>query len=334
MHSEELRRYLDGVEGNLQGPGKRDVLREIESHLYDRAEALAAARGEAPGPEDFRRAMEELGDPSELAVSYSGERNLVTPKEYAAYWYLVLLVFAVHLTMLFLAVVTRTRFNFFPFNVLPPKAMEAPAETFLLASLGVQAFLFDAGLVLMAFFLLRKTIRRVELPNLTFRVETGRRASLFRAAFALALGVCLGVANVRDNFFSVKLPPGGTEGIHTLFLPPFNHALPYILAFLSLAFVKDILYAFLGERTATVAVDLATWIGGVALCVLLFARDPIAGLPGDFPLDDVRLTVFNSVMARLLGFFFIVMAAIFAARAVKRFLRLLQLWGEQDAVRT
>jgi hypothetical protein len=327
MHSEELRRYLDGVEGNLQGPGKADVLREIESHLYDRAEALARARGTEPTVEDFRRAMEELGDPSELAVSYSGERNLVTPKEYAAYWYLVLLVFAVHLTMLFLAVVTRTRFSFFPFNVLPQKAMEAPAETFLLASLGVQAFLFDAGLVLMAFYLLRKTIRRVELPNLTFRVETGRRASLFRAAFAVALGVCLGVENVRDNLFAIVLERGDPLTYHSLFLPPFERVLPFILAFLCLAVLKDVFYAFLGERAFTVAVDLVTWIAGVALCGLLYARDPIAGLPADFPRES---TLFNAVLGRLLGFFFIVLAAIFAGRAVKRFVRLLQIWGQKE----
>ena len=329
MNSEELRRYLDGVEGNLQGPGKADVLREIESHLYDRAEALARARGEEPGDADFRRAMEELGDPSDLAVSYSGERSLVAPKEYAAYWYLVLLVFAIHLTMLFLAVATRTQFNFFPFNVLPQKAMEGPAETFLLVSLGVQALLFDAGLVLMAFFLLRKTIRRVELPNLTFRVESGRRASLFRATFALAMALGLGIPNVRNNVFRIVLPPGAPSDYHTLFLPPFHDILPFLLAFLAIAFVKDVLYALLGERVLTVAVDLATWFAGVGLCVLLFSRDSIAGLPPDFPLEDTRLTLFNAVMARLLGFFYICLAAIFAARAVKRFLRLGQLWGER-----
>jgi len=327
MHSEELRRYLDGVEGNLHGPGKGDVLREIESHILDRAEALARARGEPPGMEDYRRAMEELGDPSELAVSYSGVRTLVAPKEYAAYWYLVLLTFAVHVTMLFLAVVTRTRFSFFPFNVLPQKAMEAPAETFLLASLGAQAFLFDAGLVLMAFYLLRRTIRRVDLPNLTFRVETGLRASLFRAAFAVALGVCLGVENVRDNLFTIVLERGDPSAYHSIFLPPFERVLPFILGFLCLAVVKDLLYAFLGERTSTVAVDLSTWIAGVALCGLLYASDPIAGLPPDFPRES---TLFNAVLGRLLGFFFIVLAAIFAARAVKRFLRLLQIWGEKQ----
>ena len=41
MQNEDLRRYLDRVEGNLRGPGKADILREIESHIWDRAEALA-----------------------------------------------------------------------------------------------------------------------------------------------------------------------------------------------------------------------------------------------------------------------------------------------------
>jgi hypothetical protein len=332
MHSEELRRYLDRVEGNLQGPGKGDILREIESHILDRAEALAAARGSEPGDDDLLRAMEELGDPSELAVSYSGERHLVTPKEYAAYWYLTLLVFAVHVTMLFLAVVTRTRFNFFPFNVLPPRALEGAGETFLLFSLGVQAFLFDAGFVLMAFFLLRKTIRRVELPTLTFRVESSRRPSLFRAAFALALGVLLGVPNVRDYFFTVKISTDPSD-YYTLFLPGFGEVLPYLIAFLALSLVKDVLYAFLGERVATVALDLFTWICGVGVCVLLFASESVVGLPADFPVEKEKFILFNAVMGRLVGFFVIVIAALFAARAVKRITRLRQLWGEKDTAR-
>lgn len=329
MPNEELRRYLDGVEGNLQGPGKGDILREIESHIWDRAEALAAAKGGEPGEAELRRAMEELGDPSDLAVSYSGERHLVSPKEYAAYWYLVLLVFAVHFTVLFLAVVTRTGFSFFPFNVLPPRAAEGPSEALLLVSLGLQALFFDAGLVLMVFFFLRKTIRRVELPNLTFRVETSRRASLFRATFALALALLLGIENVRDLYIKVKV-----DGeLHTLFLPPFGDALPFILVFLAVAFVKDVLYAVFGERTWTVAADFATWIVGVALCIFLYSRDPVVGLPPDFPIEVWRITLFNSVMGTLSGFFFIVLAAIFAARAVKRFLRLRQLWGEKDTAR-
>jgi hypothetical protein len=329
MPSEELRRYLDAVEGNLQGAGKGDILREIESHVWDRAEALAAARGAEPGEEDLRRAMEELGDPSELAVSYSGERHLVSPKEYAAYWYLVLLVFAVHFTVLFLAVVTRTRFSFFPFNVLPPRAMETGTEALLLVSLGLQALFFDAGLVLMVFFILRKTIRRVELPNLTFRVETSRRASLFRATFALALALLLGIENVRDLYIRVKVD----SELHTLFLPAFSEALPLILVFLALAFVKDVIYAFVGERTWTVALDCLAWIAGVALCIFLYSRTPLVGLPPDFPIEEWRITLFNSAMATLAGSFFIVLAAIFAARAVKRILRLRQLWGEKDTAR-
>jgi hypothetical protein len=332
MPDPDLRSYLDRVEGNLQGPGKGDILREIESHIWDRAEALASSRGAEPGPEDLRRAMEELGDPSELAVTYSGERHLVSPKEYAAYWYLVLLVFAVHFTMLSLAVVTRTRFTFFPFNVLPAKAVEGASEAFVLVSLGLQAFLFDAGLVLMAFFLLRKTIRRVELPNLTFRVETSRRASLFRAMFCLALGLLLGVPNVRDNLLTVALTRE-VKDLYSIFTPEFHEVLPWILAFLGIAFVKDVLYALLGEKVGTVAVDLSTWIAGVALCVFLFAADAILGLPADFPVEDVRLILFNTVLGRLAAIFFVVLAAIFAARAVKRFLRLRQLWGEKDTAR-
>jgi len=332
MQSEELRRYLDRVEGNLQGAGKGDILGEIESHILDRAEALAAARGAQPGEEDLRRAMEELGDPSELAVSYSGEKYLVTPKEYAAYWYLTLLLFGVHVTMLFLAQATQMRFSFFPFNVLPANEPGGAGTALMLASLAVQAFLFDAGLVLMAFFFLRKTFRRVDLPNLTFRVETSRRPSLFRAAFALAIALLLGVPGIRDNLLIVKIR-NEPESVYTLLLPGWSEVAAFILAFLALSFVKDLLYAFFRERVATVALDLAAAVAGIALFILLFARRPFLGLPPDFPLGLSTLLAFNAAMNRIVGLACILLAAIFAVRAVKRFLRLQQLWGEKDTAR-
>ena len=332
MASVELRAFLDQVEGQLGGPGKADILREIESHVYDRAEALAAARGAAMGDEDVRLAIAELGDPSDLAISYSAEKHLVTPKEYAAYWYFTLVVFAVHLTTLLIGFVTKMRFGFFPFNVLPASEMERTGAALLLLSLAVQAFLFDAGLVLMLFFLLRNTIRRVEMPNLTFRVETSRRPSAFRAAIALAIAVVLGVDRVRDNFFTVRVgkDPIAAE-YYSLFLSGFFDVLPLLLVFLAVSFVKDVLYAFLHERPATVALDAAAWGLGVAACIYIFANKDIVGLPGDFPVDETRILLFNSVMGRLVGLFVILLAAMFAVRAVRRLQRLRQIWGEKDA---
>jgi len=335
MTSDELRRYLDRVEGHLSGSRKSDILREIESHLWDRAEALAAARGAGePGTPDLLRAMEELGDPSDLAVSYSGERHLVSPKEYAAYWYFTLLVFAVHLSMLLLAAVTKAQFGFFPFNVLPASRLEGAGAALVLLSLAVQAFLFDAGLVLIVFFLLRKSFRRVELPNLTFRVESSTRPSVVRAIFAAVLAALLAVPAVRDTLFSVHPFRGPesheTQNVFTLFLPGWADVLPFILAFLALAFAKDLLYARFHERPLTVGLDVLTAVLGTALFVFLFSRKPFIGLPEGFPLNDAALDVFNEVMARVLGLAFILLAAIFAVRAVKRFVRLRQIWGERE----
>lgn len=335
MKSEELRRYLDQVEGHLSGSRKSDILREIESHIWDRAEALAAARG-AAGPEapDLQRAMGELGDPSDLAVSYSGERHLVTPKEYAAFWYFTLLVFAVHVSMLLLAAVTKAQFGFFPFNVLPEARLEGAGAALVVVSLAIQAFLFDAGLVLVVFFLLRQTFRRVEMPNLTFRVESSMRPSLVRAIFAVVLAILLAVPSVRDTLFSVQSirgPEGSrTENVCTLFLPGWSDVLPWILVFLGLAFVKDVLYALRRERPLTVGLDLLTAVAGTGLFVYLFSRKPFIGLPEDFPLAETTLDLFNEVLARLLGVAFIVLAAIFAVRAVRRFVRLRQIWGERE----
>ncbi|HEU4395755.1 MAG TPA: hypothetical protein VFS92_09330 [Planctomycetota bacterium] len=329
MDSEELRRYLDRVEGNLQGPGKGDILREIESHILDRAEALAAAREAAPGPEDLRRAIEELGDPSDLAISYSGEKHLVSPKEYAAFWYFTLLVFAVHTTTLLVAFATQAEFAFFPFNVLPGSKVRTGGAAAVIASLIVQAFLFDVGLVTTVFFLLRRTFRRVELPNLTFRVESSRRPSLFRALFAGLLLVLLGLPQTRDWVFRVRVE-GRSFG---MFLPAWHAVSWLFLSFVGLVLVKDLLYLFLQERVLTVAADLGAAVAGVIACGVLFAQPPLLGLPDSFPLDDATRTLFNESMGRVVDLALLVLAALFAARAVKRAVRVRQLWGEKDPAR-
>jgi hypothetical protein len=334
MQSEELRRYLDRVEGNLTGSRRDDILREIESHAWDRAEALAAARGAAePGEEDLRRAVEELGDPSDLAVSYSGERHLVSPKEYAAFWYFTLLVFGVHFSTLLLASLTNTEFNFFPFNVLPASKLHGGGAALILLSLAVQAFLFDAGLVVMVFFLLRKSFRKVDLPNLTFRVESSTRPSLVRAAFAVVLAVLLAVPSARDTLLSVRIhsdPPVDSTNVYSLFLPGWGGVLPFVLAFLAVALVKDLLYALLHERRLTVSLDVAASVAGTALFIFLAARDAFIGLPEDFPLDEDILTLFNQTLGKVIGLFCLLLAAIFAARAVKRISRLRQIWGNRE----
>ncbi len=332
MSDEALRAFLDRVEGHLGGSAKGDILREIESHVWDRAEALSAARGaEEPGPEDLRRAMEELGDPSQLAVSYSGERHLVPPRQYAAFWYFTGLVFAIHLAMLLIAATTRTYFDFFPFNVLPAGKLTGGAAVVTVVSLAVQAFLFDAGLVLILFFLLGRTIRRVDLPNLTFRVESSRRPSLVRAGFALVVLLMLGVPDIRDTLFTVHAAGDGDRiDVHNLFLPSFGRVLPFVAGFLLLAIVKDVLYAVLRERVLTVALDMLTAAAGVGLSLYLFTEPEFLGLPSDFPLNAEQLAFINEVLSRVLSLFFIVWAALFAARAVKRAMRLQQIWGEKE----
>jgi hypothetical protein len=331
MKPEVLRTFLDRVEGNLGGSRKADILLEIESHIWDRAEALARERGfEEPGDPEVQRAIEELGDPSDLAVSYSGERSLISPKEYSAFWYFTGLLFAVHLGMLLLATVTQARFDFFPFNVLPAAKLSGASAVVTVVSLAVQAFLFDTGLVLMVFFLLRRSFRRVEMPNLTFRVESSMRPSLVRALFAVVVALLVAVPAIRDSLFTVRIS-GEEDGVlvHTLFRQEFSAELPWILSFLALAATKDVLYAWLRERPFTLGLDLLTAVAGMVLSLHLAGGPDFVGLPSDFPLDDGQIQFFNEVLARVLSLFFIVWTALFAARAVKRFARLRQVWGEE-----
>jgi len=69
------------------------------------------------------------------------------------------------------------------------------------------------------------------------------------------------------------------------------------------------------------------------VCIFLFRRSPFLGLPADFPIDDASRVLFNDSLNRVVGIALILMAALFAARAVKRSVRVKQLWGEKDTAR-
>lgn len=86
-------RYVHAVTRRLPEDQRVDVAEELRGTIADRLDALAAERPGLDGTALERAALEELGDPDQLAAGYTGRRlQLIGPELYPAYERLLKLV--------------------------------------------------------------------------------------------------------------------------------------------------------------------------------------------------------------------------------------------------
>ncbi|MHC4861909.1 MAG: HAAS signaling domain-containing protein, partial [Planctomycetota bacterium] len=266
--SPALTRYLDEVSAHLgRAKGKRDVLLELESAILDRAEEIG--KGDAD-PESIEKALDSVGDPAEVAVSFTGEKYLVGPRVYRPFLIYTGILFVIHVVMIAVASVLEA-----DIEVLPVLVFRVPTPHTLLNLLAValQALLVDIGLMVVIFTGIGRVQQTVRLPRLAFRVETGLRASLTRVVLAVLVLVLLNV--LRDDLFIVVLE----HRVHPIFTSSFVSVLPYLDVFLALVIVRELAYAVLGERPRLVVADGALLVVGAALMIWFLTRESFISFP-------------------------------------------------------
>ncbi len=306
--------YLGRVRAHLPVFGGTDILRELESSIRDRIDDMAAAANRDPDEEIVRRALAEIGEPEAVADAYIRQPGGFGPWPFRTLAVYTAFVFAAHLVLVGVATTLERPLNFGPIGVAPVGSQGLVS----LAAAVVHALLLDTGLmvfVALALGLLRRKQRR---SASSLRVDTAPRAALGRAMLAVLVGVML--VGFRDRLFVVV-----NEGVaYPLFTDWFGDALPYVVTVLALSVVSDVLYACFGERRATVAVDAAHGIAGVACMLLLLRGDAILTLP--------ELPAFAQFHDPVCGFLdqlgtFVVafLALAFALKTVRRAVRFAQL---------
>ena len=77
MKSVALDEYLGRVRSQLPIGRGRDIVRELESSIRDRIDALAERDNRSPDDALVREALSELGEPESVAGSY-GRRRIIT----------------------------------------------------------------------------------------------------------------------------------------------------------------------------------------------------------------------------------------------------------------
>jgi hypothetical protein len=309
-----LARYLDEVSAHLgSSKGKRDVIRELESAILDRAEEIG--KGEV-SDDAVREALTTMGEPAEVALAYAGERYLISPRMYRPFLIYTGILFVIHLVMIVVASVTDG-LEVLSLNVL---RVPHPHSLLNLAAVAVQALLMDIGLMVVIFTGVSRTQRTVRLPRLAFRVEAGFRSSITRAILALLVMVILNL--LRDQIFIVVLE----DRVHLIFTQSFEAVLPFLNVFLALIIAKESAYAFLGEKRGMVAVDGALAALGVALMIWFLTRNAFISFPTKVNEITGVIPSLNQLVHKTVQLILIAFAVGFAIQAVKRFIRLRQMW--------
>jgi len=307
--------YLDEVAAHL-GPrkGRRDLLLELRSAILDRAEEIGEG---VPDAVSLKSAVTAMGDPAEVALAYTVEKYLVGPRMYRPFLIYTGILFVAHVVMILVATATDVGIEVFPVSIMKV----ARPHTFVnLLFVATQALLLDIGLMVVIFTGVARAQRTVRLPSLAFRVQASFRPSISRAVFTFLVLVILNL--FRNHLFVVAVD----EKVYPIFTASFIEILPLLNVLLALVIVRDTAYAFLGERKFIVAADAALSIVACATMIWLMRRPSFLALPTQLNEPSAALPTMNQLLAKGVELLLVIFAVALAVQAVKRFVRLRQIW--------
>jgi hypothetical protein len=150
-----LEKYIDEIDHYLvAGQDKKDILLEIESYIIEKTESRF---GEAT-EEGIRAVISEYGSPREIAEKYMEGRQIVSPAFQNYLFLYTAVLFAVHLGLYLISLVTGDDIALIPFLYVP---RVNPALILIYLPM---AFIYDFGLVSLALYIITQKNRNLRLP--------------------------------------------------------------------------------------------------------------------------------------------------------------------------
>ena len=309
-----LRDYLGLVRAHLPVGSGGDILRELESSILDRADALADRRGSAVDETVLRDALAEVGEPEDVAASFVPRGHVVAPEHYRSFLIWTALALAVHLVLLGIASATERGIRFGPLAVAPV----GPHGFWSLGASVLHAVLLDVGLTVAVFATAPRVRTFLQPRTRSFGVDAAPRSAGGRAILALLVGAVL--VFFRDRLFVVL---DGTQA-HPLFTPWFVAAVPLLVALLGFSTIVNVLYLAVGERRTSLALDAAHGALVLAVMVHLARGEALLEVPPIAAFDSFRAPI-NGFLDNLGALVVLFIAALSAVKTVRRLLRFSQL---------
>lgn len=177
--------YISDIEHFLAvRQGRADILKEIRSHLIERAEKEAVE----PESEDFGRIILEYGSAREVADRYNEDIQIIAPSFLRYLVRYTAFLFSLHMILTVTAVLTHSRMIIFPFFVIP--RMEPAAALFYIP----MSLVYDLGLVgLFLYLVTQRRGREIRLPwlNVNFGRWSGDGPEKAKPVVAVVLLILL-----------------------------------------------------------------------------------------------------------------------------------------------
>jgi hypothetical protein len=290
-----------------------DIVRELESSIRDRADAVAAGRGSETDDAAICCAIEEVGDPEDFAAAYVPRHQLVAPEHTRSLLLWTALAFAVHLSLVGVATSLGRAIHFGPVAIAPV----GPHGLLSLLASAAHALLLDVGLMVLAFAAAPRLHGVLARGTRGLGTDAAPRSAGARAVLAVLVACVLGL--FRDRLFVVV--EGATA--HPLFTPWFGEVMPLVLGVLGLAVVGDVLYLVLGETRVAVAADALHGAVTLGVMVHLLRGEPVLEVPPVPAFADFRGPV-NGFLQDLGTLVLLFLAVAAAVKTVRRLVRVSQ----------
>jgi hypothetical protein len=314
---ETVGRWLDEAATAMGGDrrSRRDALLELETAIYDRVEERTQA-GQIPD-EAVQDVLDALGDPAEVASSYAPVRPLLPPHRTRPYLINLVALFSVHFMLVIGATVAGRPLLMPPFEIGPV----ADPKLWALLLRAVHTLVFDAGLLLGVFAIVPRLGRVLHVATVR---PVARRC--IENAFFLTL-VLVVVDFSRDTLLALYVATEAGTATFPLVGPGIVDNLVWLNVWLGLAIARELSYARLGERTATLALDVVSNVAGLFCLLRIVASKRLVDLAAAHPILGPKADLVGGVLNMAFMLIALATAALLTARLVRRGFRLALLHG-------
>jgi len=319
--SERIERWLDEAATSMGGHARhrRDVLMELEATIQERVDERHNS-GQVPD-EAVQDVLDLMGDPTEVGASFAPVRPLLAPHQTRPFIVNVMVLFAVHFTLVVAASVAGQGLAVYPFRIAP---MANPGNFVELLVRALRTLMFDIGAVLCLFAFIPRLGRILRFPRASLAVRPDVRRCV-ESAFFLAL-VLVVVNFVRESLLALYLNVDGKTVLVPLVGPGVTQNLLSLNVWLGLAIARELLYARFGERMGTLGVDVVATVAGIFCLLRIATTKQLVDLSQATEALGEAAETLGAVLNTAFGLIAMATAALLAARLMRRAFRLILLW--------
>lgn len=300
--------YIKKVLQFIPFKDRKEVKLELEEMIYD-------TLGDDDSPENIKSTLLDLGDPSDLAISFSDQKSLIGPKYFGKYKELLLLVFKITLPIIFIMTFMANTVNA-ETGITIAELLKAFAEA-IAESVGSLFYTFS--IVTIVFMILEHTNTNVDynsldqILNQNYKVEYIERKIYFEGILTLIGSLIFLGFTLNPNLINTLLVQT-TRPMTLINVDAFNKIVPFILVCIGLSVINGLIMLYQRTKTSLqlildilISISSIVLISAVMMTQNLFSPDLVIFL-NEFvsSLDTSIFTeLFKGIPLILIGVFFI-----------------------------